>query len=494
MSRELAPEALTVAALADYGPLAGTRALIDDYLDQPVPHVSLISELDQIRACDPHTAVVLHKSLAHGIWAVEAAMRLAWERAAACVVTPFLPGIGEPTAQLARRLRTPVFVVPDDSAQCALDLAAAITSPDAVRAELIARCAVLFSERTNPRGILGVINSEVPRVAAALVSPDGHVLAGRATAAQGELRVDVPGPDGRPWAELVADVAGGGQPLVTTVETILRLARVPLAASVASARLDLVHDSVRASAALDALLAPGPAQPIALPAQKPAADLGWCIEGRHVAVFLRTTSGAGLDTEAATPAVVSAWQREFGDRPLVPRARGWASWWSASDVASSAVAKRLRQGLARMHSPIGLVAGVGDAGEHVDGLRESLVQAELASSAARTDSAGQVKLFADLGARLLLACLPVGELARSARVALADLLSATDSGTLIATLAAVLDCGGSTSQAATRLGVHRNTVLGRMERIRSYGVDVDRPDRRLSLHLAAFALTSVPPG
>jgi DNA-binding PucR family transcriptional regulator len=95
---------------------------------------------------------------------------------------------------------------------------------------------------------------------------------------------------------------------------------------------------------------------------------------------------------------------------------------------------------------------------------------------------------------LLLACLPVGELVRSARVALADLLSATDSGTLIATLAAVLDCGGSTSQAATRLGVHRNTVLGRMERIRSYGVDVDRPDRRLSLHLAAFALTSVPPG
>jgi DNA-binding PucR family transcriptional regulator len=73
-------------------------------------------------------------------------------------------------------------------------------------------------------------------------------------------------------------------------------------------------------------------------------------------------------------------------------------------------------------------------------------------------------------------------------VALAELLSAADSTTLLETLVAVLDHGGSTSRAAARLGVHRNTVLGRLERIRSYGVDLDRPDRRLALHLAAYAL------
>jgi hypothetical protein len=494
----LGSQSLTVAALVHYGPLAGTTALIDDYLDRPVPHVSLVSELDQIRACAPRTAVVLHQSLAHGVWAVEAAMRLAWERAAACVVTPFLPGIGEPTARLARRLRTPVFVAPGDSAQCALDLAAAITSPDAVRAELVARCAVLFGERAGTRGILGVINSEVPGVRAALVSPDGHVLVGRSLRAEGDLRVEVPGPDGRPWSTLVAELDDVGRRLVTTVETILRLARVPLAASVARARLDLVHDSARAGAALDALLVPGPARPgdpsAPEPVPGPGTELGWRVEGRHVAVFLRTAGDVGLGNDAATPGVISAWQEEFGDRPLVPRPAGWASWWSGDDVSPAAVAKRLRQGLARMRAPIGLVAGVGEAGEHVAGLRDSLVQAELASVAARHEAAGHVEPFAELGERLLLACLPVDELARAARVVLAGLLSATDSPTLLQTLVAVLDCGGSTSRAAARLGVHRNTVLGRLERIRSYGVDLDHPDRRLALHLAAYALTSASPG
>jgi DNA-binding PucR family transcriptional regulator len=42
--------------------------------------------------------------------------------------------------------------------------------------------------------------------------------------------------------------------------------------------------------------------------------------------------------------------------------------------------------------------------------------------------------------------------------------------------------------------VHRNTVLGRLERLRSYGLDLDDPDRRLALHLAAYALTSALPG
>jgi hypothetical protein len=355
---------------------------------------------------------------------------------------------------------------------------------------------VLFGERTGTRGILGVINSEVPGVRAALVAPDGHVLAGRSLRAEGDLRVDVPGPDGRPWATLVAELDDVGRHLVTTVETILRLARVPLAASVARARLDLVHDSARAGAALDALLAPGPARSggPSEPVLASVPELGWRVEGRHVAVFLRTAGEVGLGNDAATPGVVSAWQEEFGDRPLVPRPAGWASWWSGDDVSPATVTKRLRQGLTRMHAPIGLVAGVGEAGEHVAGLRDSLVQAELASVAARLKAAGHVEPFAELGERLVLACLPADELARAARVVLAGLLSAADSPTLLETLVAVLDHGGSTSRAAARLGVHRNTVLGRLERIRSYGVDLDHPDRRLALHLAAYALTSPSPG
>ncbi|WP_020667168.1 PucR family transcriptional regulator [Amycolatopsis nigrescens] len=508
MNRTPSPQALTVDALVHYGPLADTRALIDEHFDQPVPHVALVSDLDQIRSCTPHTAVVLHQSLAQGVWAVESAMRLAWERAAACVITPALPGIGESTAQLALRLRTPVFVVTDDSAQCALDLAAAITNPDAVRAKLVARCAVLFGERTSARAILGVINSEVPGVTAALVCPSGHVLAGRATAAnppadRERVQVEVPGPDGRSWASLVADIAGGSGPLLETTETILRLARVPLAATVARERLDLVHDSARATAALDALLAPSIAATPGLGAAEqqaagngqdgPAIDMGWRVHGRHVALFLRTTAETALDVESASPGVISAWQQEFGDRPLVPRATGWASWWPAEEATAEDVATELRHGLNRMRSPVGLVAGIGEPADRVPGLRESLAQAELASAAAQAKAAGHIELFAELGERLVLACLPVVELARSAGVALAGLLAAPDHRTLVATLAAVLDHGGSTGQAAAQLGVHRNTVLGRLERIRAHGVDLDRADRRLALHLASYALNTSAP-
>ncbi|MQA09399.1 MAG: PucR family transcriptional regulator [Pseudonocardiaceae bacterium] len=500
MNRTPSTQALTVDALVHYGPLANTRALIDDHFDQLVPHVSLVSELDQIRSCAPHTAVVLHQSLTHGVWAVESAMRLAWERAAACVVTPALPGIGESTAHLAQRLRTPVFVVDGDSAQCALDLAAAITNPDALRAKLLARCAVLFSERSGARAILGVINTEVPGVSAALVSGDGQVLAGRSTVARSgagsrQVRVEVPGPDGQPWASLVAEVAGAG-PLLDTVRTILRLACVPLAAAVTQQRLELVHNSARAGAALDVLLTDG-SRRVAYSRDAPddvASELGWQVDGRHIGVFLRVaTSEAGPDVETLTPGVVSAWQREFGDRPLVPRSGGWASWWPAESRAAGDVSGELGLGLVRMRSPVGLVAGIGEPAEQLAGLRESLAQAELASAAAQGSTAGHVELFAELGERLVLACLPVAELARSAEVALADLLAASDHRTLVTTLAAVLDHGGSTGQAAAQLGVHRNTVLGRLERIRAHGIDVDRPDRRLALHLAAYALATRAP-
>jgi hypothetical protein len=491
-------QTLTVGALVHHGPLVDARALIDEHFDRTVPRVALVSELEQIRTCAPHTAVVLHQAVAHGAWAVESAMRLAWERAASCLVTPSAPGVGESTATLARRLRMPLFVVEEDSARCALDLAAAIARPEAVRAELTSRCAVLFGERPSTRGILGVLNSEVPGVTVALVSGGGHVLAGRdagRTAGRGhrEVREDVPGPEGRPWATLVASVSAEAEPSPETVRTILRLARVPLAASVARTRLDAVHDSARASATLDALLAAQPPTPEPDLGETPDVPTGvaenWRIEGRHVAVFVRPSGSAEPDVSGATPGVVSAWQQVFGDRPLVPRAAGWASWWSGEEVTPTRVARELRRGMARMQPPFALRAGAGESGTGTRGLRDSLVQAELASAAASAPAGERVELFADLGPRALLACLPLPELATAARVAMADLLSADDHDTLVDTMRALLDCGGSTGQAAAQLGVHRNTVLGRMERIRAHGVDLGDPRHRLGLHLASYALS-----
>ncbi len=56
---------------------------------------------------------------------------------------------------------------------------------------------------------------------------------------------------------------------------------------------------------------------------------------------------------------------------------------------------------------------------------------------------------------------------------------------LIKTMEAFFNCHGNLSQTAESLIVHRNTLLYRMNRINEIaGIDLNRPETRLALHLA----------
>ncbi|MER5719450.1 helix-turn-helix domain-containing protein [Streptomyces sp. NPDC002132] len=67
-------------------------------------------------------------------------------------------------------------------------------------------------------------------------------------------------------------------------------------------------------------------------------------------------------------------------------------------------------------------------------------------------------------------------------------------GELVRTLAAYFDTGGDVTAAAGRLVVHPNTLRYRIVRLRERdGVDVDDPDTRLLLTLAARLATAAPP-
>ncbi|MFR9798854.1 PucR family transcriptional regulator [Streptomyces sp. MS06] len=500
MKRAGQPRELTVDELVRYGPLSVAQILAGENLTRPVSQVALVSELDQVRLCEPGTAIVLSGTLAQGAWTVESALRLAWERSAACLVSPSVAGLTQTTAQLARRMQLPVFVVDGDMAACTVKLAAAIASPEAARARLAAHCAELFTERSSVRSIVGVMNSEVPGVSVALVAPDGRVLAGRASAADSEhaVRVDVPDPEGHRWGDLVAAVAGPpSRSWADTVHLILRLARAPLGAAVAKDHISAVHDSERGRVALGTLLrAPsGPVQettrqgPTAQDQETQAlaeGPFGWRVEGRHVAVFLRSNST--LDTAVSGPGVVSAWQETVADLPLVPWDTGWVSWWSGDHIDEQTTAKALRRVLTQMRSPVHLSGGVGRVAQGPQGLRESVSQAALAAAVTVRQGHGTVRSFDELGYQVMLAALSQRDLRHAARIVLRDLLTAPDGTMLVITLAALLDCSNSTSQAAARLGVHRNTVLGRVERIRARGIDLDHPDQRLALHLACYAV------
>ncbi|MFF3846694.1 PucR family transcriptional regulator [Streptomyces sp. NPDC002328] len=67
-------------------------------------------------------------------------------------------------------------------------------------------------------------------------------------------------------------------------------------------------------------------------------------------------------------------------------------------------------------------------------------------------------------------------------------------GELVRTLAAYLDAGGDVAAAARRLVVHPNTLRYRLGRVRErHGVDLDDPDARLLLTLAARLAAAPPP-
>jgi len=485
MNRSRIPEVLTVAELVHHGPLAKATLLAAVPLDAQVRFVRLISDLEQTRQCRPHTALVMHNPAAHGGWALESALRAAWERNAACVISPADTTVTPSTIALAERLKVPLFTVRTDPAEHALELAAAIASPGAGRAQLAARCATSISEQTSLRGIVGVINDELPGSAVALVGEDGAVLAGRAAAVGGQVSIAVPSVEGKPWARLVARVPVSSASAEETVTTILRLARASLAACAARPHLALARRGAQERLLLAALLSGQQDAETEIAAR----EHGWRFDQTTVAVVVRATArAAGVDPDVATAGMLASWFEVFGDQPLVPHGDGWATWWTSPDLTALQVQSILGSRLTKVTCALPLCAGVGEPATSPDGWRRSFREAGLAASVAAQSGAGAVEAFDALGPRVVLAVLSQRELLSAAETALHSLLSTADGDVLVQTLCAMLDCGGSTSQAATRLGVHRNTVSGRLERIRARGVEFDDPDYRLALHVAAFVL------
>ncbi len=105
-------------------------------------------------------------------------------------------------------------------------------------------------------------------------------------------------------------------------------------------------------------------------------------------------------------------------------------------------------------------------------------------------------VIADLGPyRLLFPLWGTAALAAFAADALGDLTTADRRGALRATLLTFLDTGGSHVEAASRLGIHRNTLAYRLKQIAGLtGHDPADPACRLLLHLGLLAYHLPAPG
>ncbi|MET9342475.1 helix-turn-helix domain-containing protein [Nonomuraea sp. NPDC003804] len=255
---------VTVAELVNGGPLAGARMYGSG--EHPVHQVRIVDDLSVFSSVAPHTAVVLIGAAASGGWAVEMAMRRAWEQAAACVIAPAeAAGTGSSmgsSAVLAERLGITLIVVAADPLVTAVEVASAAARPSAARTQLVARCATRLAEAgASARRVLGVLNAELPGTSVAFVDPYGTRLAGRAAAlapaGQGPwpVEVEVTGPEGTALGRLVAagPARSAGWPAV--VRAVLDLAVAPLTAWAAAERLAASSDFALQSALADRLLA-----------------------------------------------------------------------------------------------------------------------------------------------------------------------------------------------------------------------------------------------
>ncbi|MEV4899501.1 helix-turn-helix domain-containing protein, partial [Nonomuraea sp. NPDC055795] len=350
------------------------------------------------------------------------------------------------------------------------------------------------------------MNAELPGTSVAFLDRYGTRLAGRAAGltdggpgagAGGErVLVDMDLPDG--LGRLVASGAVRSPGWPSVVRTVLGLAVAALSAWAAGERLVAGREFAVQEALAERLLAMPEALLDGVPEESSvpeesvsetdaasgaagdvrealgrAAALGWAVRGPVSGFVVRPV---GWQAEPAEHALV----RELlvgalGVVPVMRRGEGWAGW---AELGPEALAVRLQE-CARL-LPRAVAAGAGRQVERLGAVGESLLGAEAAAFTAR---AGAVARADRMGPAELLAALPAGVLRAPAEVVLGPLRAADKDGSLLATLAAVLD-GGGALRAAERLGVHRNTVTTRLERVRAAGYDLEDPATRLALHLA----------
>ncbi|MGW2077444.1 PucR family transcriptional regulator [Streptomyces sp. NPDC001939] len=486
---------LTVAELLRHGPLPATTVHGPTDLPTGILSVRIVDRVESLDTVQPGTAVVLVGHAASAAWTVEMTLRKAWEQAAACVVAPAAVR-ADSAGELAGRLGVPLLLVEGEPLDTAVVLASAVARPEAGRAALTARAAQRIARAGHrPEAVLAVLHDVLPRTSVALTGPSGAVLAGRASAlldspSSAHVRVPVPDPDGGHLGTLTARSSSRAPDWAATMSEVLDLAVAPLTAWAAGERLRTERSERAASALLTALLDRYAREAEAGDATdsvtSAAIALGWATHGPLVAYALRPDSAVA----DAGPLLTAWWSRAGTGGPLIAYRGAWVAWHTLSGDETPAEAfaraeRRLAAVVAEAVTPWRLAGAVAGPLADLSALGPALDDAVAAAGVARP---GTVVRADRAGSAQLLAALPRDALRRPAAALLAPLLAADRDGALLRTLAVLLDVGGAPSTAAARLGVHRNTVTARLERLRVLGCDPDDPELRLALHLACQVL------
>ena len=478
------PTNLTVEELAVR---LGAGAEVSGPVEARVESVRIVSELSDVDTVPAGCALVLTGAATAEAWRLERALRLAWERAVACVVVSRPDAFGAEPAALAERLGLAFVVIATDVLDATVRLSAIIATDEASESGTLAEAARGFGHAVlSPHRVIETLRRLLPDLEFALVDRGGAPLAGSARVADlGEHLVDipVPFPDKRAPARLLAAAKtrrGSTGATRATALTVARLAAAPLTGWASLRRLDAYEHAARAGGVLAELIAADGA-----PGQKLRARLAvldWPLDVRfRVAVVAPGGGRAGVLDELMIARVA-----DLGVRAgAAPFGQGWVVCVPAESANERRSCAAAADHLAAPDPRLDAVAvGVSSVFQPDEPIASAIDEALRAAQVARSVP-GSVLFAEGLTPAAALPALLGAEPDEAARALLAPLLEVDRDGSLLATLVASLDHSDRPAQVAQVLGVHRNTVTARLERVRGMGIDPANPSHRLAIHVAA---------
>ena len=199
----------------------------------------------------------------------------------------------------------------------------------------------------------------------------------------------------------------------------------------------------------------------------------------------RDARWAIFDETLNRPRARILWRLRHNQAEIIwPATNGDEAWSAANDLY-----QELRRRAEALSLPMLVSMGVGRVRQGTEGIRQSHQEAKQAlTMSRRLHGPGRLSNFDDLGIyRLIFAAQELPELRAFHDEALSTLIEydRRHGAELIKTLGAFFAGRCGPKEAAAILGVHRNTVLYRLDRIRELtGLDLDDAEVRLRLHLA----------
>jgi hypothetical protein len=421
--------------------------------------------------------------------------------------------VGIASRRLAEKLALPLVVTPASVLELADALRDVVEAPTRVLARMVIDATERLAKVSAQQGVAGCLRAveESLTATATLLGAEGGTVAGP------DLEPPLSSHDRLPVVTSTRDghlvrviqpitLAGGEQPsfwVVVGAEAptpaweraagvVAKISASFIATRLVTTRLERERDARFRLGVLNAIIAVTDRPEASLVHE--IATLGWQTDGWCSAIHFRV---GGSPAAARVLALTDEFGRLLGEAglagPLIERPHGWTTWLisvaeppagSYAQVVAS-VRSALRQfGEGRS---LRLYAGVGRPYHGLAGLRKSLAEAREAATIAQAGGARiGVQHIDELGVRrILFGWYTSDEFGEVARTLLAPVQAINKDDDLLRTLEVYLDNESSPTVAAAILGLHRNTVINRIARIREVlAVDLDDPDQRLAVQLA----------